>query len=189
MRIELVSVAISGLTFAVIAATAIAATIQLRHMRANNELSALMTLLDDWKGDDLQRWFRFVRIELPEKLKDPAFLDDLRRETVDRTNHPELNMCDFWEQVGTYVRFGLINKDALLSIAGYTVKNIYESVQPCIAAIRESEGDSLYENFELLATLGALYQRRYPNGRYPQDIPRYKALTLKLREPLKRDVT
>jgi hypothetical protein len=184
MRIELLSLAISGLTFIVIAVTAVAATVQLRHMRANNELSALMTLLDDWKGDDLQGWFRFVRIELPERLRDPSFLDDLRRPAVDRAVHPELNMCDFWEQVGTYVRFGLITKEPLLSIAGYTVKNIYESVQPCIEAIRESEGDSLYENFELLAALGALYQHRYRDGRYPSDVPRYRALPAKVREPL-----
>lgn len=189
MRIELLSVAISALTFLVIAVTAAAATVQLRHMRANNDLSALMTLLDDWKSDDVQRWFRFVMIELPEKLKEFGFLDDLRGNAVDRTVHPELNMCDFWEQIGTYVRFGLINREALLSIAGYTVKNIYDSVQPCIEAIRQTEGDSLYENFELLAALGALYQHRYPDGRYPKDVPRYAALPMAVREPLRAAAT
>jgi hypothetical protein len=77
MPIEILNTAFAGLTFAVIAGTAITAVVQLRHLRASNQISALVTLLEDWKHPDMQAWVHFVRTELPQKTKDPAFMESL----------------------------------------------------------------------------------------------------------------
>ncbi|MBV9332771.1 MAG: hypothetical protein JO146_02065, partial [Candidatus Eremiobacteraeota bacterium] len=97
MSLELWNTLFAGGTFVVITATAIAATVQLRHLRASNQLVALTTVLSDWQRPQLQEWLRFARWEIADKLKDPEFVASLR--TPDRTKHPELLLADYFEVV------------------------------------------------------------------------------------------
>jgi len=43
----------------------------------------------------MQAWVRFVRKELPERLKDPAYLESLDAGLADRTGHAWLHLCDY----------------------------------------------------------------------------------------------
>src|SRR5271170_2341992 len=60
-------------TFFVIAATAIAAIVQLRHMRGGNQIAALTELRSSQETPRYVRALHFVYGELPKKLQDPAF--------------------------------------------------------------------------------------------------------------------
>lgn len=178
MTLEALNTVFAGLTFAVIAATAIAATVQLRHMRASNQMSALIAVLEDWRTPELQAWVHFVRRELAEKLQDPAFVADLHERRPDRSVHLELQLCDYFEQLGSYFKNGLLDLRSYLDVSAYTVEDLYRHVQPVIEKMRETRGMSLYENFEYLAVQGALWNTRNPGGTYPAGLPRFTALQL-----------
>lgn len=176
MTLEALNTLFAGLTFAVIAVTAVTATVQLRHMRASNQMAALIAVLEDWKTPELQSWVHFVRRELAGKLSDPAFLAGVAEPRPDRQVHVELQLCDYFEQLGSYFKYGLLDAQSYLDVGAYTVQDLYQRVQPVIEKMRESRGASLYENFEYLAVRGALWARRHPSGTYPHGLPRYKDL-------------
>ncbi len=73
MSLELVNTFATLGTFVVIAATAIAAVVQLRHMRGSNQITALNELRETMETPDFQATSHFVGSELPAKLRDPAF--------------------------------------------------------------------------------------------------------------------
>lgn len=177
MPLEALNTAFAGLTFAVIAVTAIAATIQLRHLRSSNQITAMMRLLEDWRQPEFQQWIQFVRRDLPEKVRDPQFMASLADPRPDRTVHPELHVCDYFEQIGSYFKYGMLDKKSYLDVACYTVSDSYRIAKPCIDRMRELRGPSLYENFEYLAVQGALWLKRHPNGAYPRGLQRFGDLT------------
>ncbi len=73
MSLELVNTLATLGTFVVIAATAIAALVQLRHARSSNQIEALAEINDRRDSPEMQASQRFVSHDLGEKLKDAAF--------------------------------------------------------------------------------------------------------------------
>src|SRR5712692_8555806 len=114
MSTELWSTIFAGATFAVIAATAVAALIQLRHLRASNQLTALLTLMQLWNTPDLQEHIGYMRGEMMQKMKEPSFLDEFAKGPVSRAEHPEILIADFWEQVGAFMKYGLMDEQSWL---------------------------------------------------------------------------
>ncbi|HEY4441059.1 MAG TPA: hypothetical protein VGN14_11440 [Candidatus Elarobacter sp.] len=166
---------VSTVTLIVIAATAFIGLRQVRHLRGQNSLTALLQVLEDWRDPQLTAWVAYVRNELPERLKDPAYLAELEG-TVDRGRHPELNVCDWYEQLGSYVKFGLLDERTTLDVACGPVVHLWERIEPCIERMRLTRGPSLYENFEYLAVRAVLYSRAHPHGTYPATTPRFSEL-------------
>jgi hypothetical protein len=173
MPLEALNTAFAGLTVAVIAVTAIAATIQLRHLRSSNQISALIRVLEDWKQPEFQEWIQFVRRDLPAKLQDPQFMEGLNEVRPDRSVHRELHVCDYFEQLGSYFKYGMLDLASFLDVACFTVSDAYRNTAPVIEKMREQRGPSLYENFEYLAVQGALWIKRHPNGTYPRGVPHF----------------
>jgi hypothetical protein len=172
---EVLSAIFSGLTLLVFVVTAIAAIVQLRHLRSNTSLQGLTMVLQDWQKPEMQAWIRYIRRELPEKLKDPAFLEEFQG-PMDRLSHPELHVCDYWEQCGTYLKYGLIDRETFLDSGGATIMSLWSILFPAIAKMRETRGLATYENFEYLAVLGKQWNDAHPNGAYPADLPRWQDL-------------
>src|SRR3981081_1671977 len=90
---------VSTVTLLVVAGAAIAALRQIRQLRAQTTLAGMLKVLDDWRDPEFQRLLSYVRHELPEKVKDPEFLDDLDH-NLDQAKHPELAICSWYEQIG-----------------------------------------------------------------------------------------
>jgi hypothetical protein len=177
MTLEAINTAFAGATFVVIGATAIAAVVQLRHLRASNQINALLTILQDWQKPEMQAWVRFVRKELPERLKDPAYLESLDAGLADRTEHAWLHLCDYFEQLGTYVKYGLVDRRSLLDISSANVLGFYRTLRPLIERVRVIGGSNApFENFEYLAVLGFEWTKRHPRGTYPAGRPRFGEL-------------
>lgn len=172
MSFELWSTVFAGATFLVIAATAIAALIQLRHLRASNQLNGLLTMLRLWHDPQMQQWFDFVRDDLEGKMKDAQFRDDLRRPYIDRRKHIELHVCDYWEQVGSYIKYGLLDQQSFLDVTCSTINSFWQLLWPVINIMRETRGPSLYDNFEYIAVCGRLWIAKNPRGAYPRGVPR-----------------
>ena len=172
MPIELVGIAINALTFIVVAVTAAAATIQLRHLRASNQLSGLLTILHYSQDDREQERRNFVLRDLETRLQDADFRKSLEQHPVDPQIHKELHVCDFFEQIGNYMKRGLIDEDAYLDTACDFVDAMWRKLEPAIAIMRRTRDNSLYDNFEYLVVRSRAWLARHPNGAYPYNAPR-----------------
>jgi len=177
MTLEALNTLFAGATFCVIAATAIAAVVQLRHLRATNQLSALVTILQDWQKPQMQAWVRFVREEMPDRLEDREYLGSLGDKRADRDLHPWLHLCDYYEQLGAYIKFGLVDRRSFLDLGGANVVDFYRTMRPAIERARVLRGsDAAFENFEYLAVISLQWLKRHPQGTYPAGAPRFSEL-------------
>ena len=176
MTPEYVGIILSAATLVVIAATATAAIVQLRHLRASNQLSALLEILNQWNQPAFQEAYTYFAHEFPKRLQDAEYVARVVGGDIDRGTHPELLIMDFWEQVGAYAKAGLVDESILLDIIASQVSRAYRTAQPMIEAIRSVGGPSAMENFEYLAVKAKRWIRAYPNGSYPPGLPRMKDL-------------
>ena len=178
MSPEVWSTIFAGATFVVIAATAIAALIQLRHLRASNQLNTLLTLMRMWQAPDLQEHMGYVRSELPRKFKDPDFMAAYAADSISRSEHRELLVADYWEQVGSFMKFGLMDEESWIDVAGAQVYAMWQLLEPIIKAMREVRGPTAFDNFEYAAVRARLWFEKHPDGTYPRGTPRMEQLTV-----------
>jgi len=86
---DVLNASVQVATLLVFGGTAVAALAQIRHLRASNELDALLRITEQLRADELQAAFRYVETELESKLADPAYRAELgRRGFVDARTHP-----------------------------------------------------------------------------------------------------
>jgi hypothetical protein len=174
MTVEVWSAIFSGLTLVVFIVTAVAAIVQLRHLRANTSLSGTVNLMQDWQKPQFHEWISYLHGEFPQKMKDPSYVERFRSgATVERLQHPELQIADYYEQCGTLLKHGLLDRDVFMDIACYMVADFWRRLEPLITIMRERRGPTLYENFEYLAVSGEMWQRDHPDGLYPKNVPRW----------------
>ena len=160
-------------TFLVIAATAIAAFIQLRHIHGANQLAGLLHLTEAWRGDMFQSANTFIREELPARLRDPAFRAQLAGPDPDRRNHPELFIADMLEQTGSYIKYGMIDGEQFLDLTSSYIIHTWDNLKEVVLLRRAaSGGNAMYENLEYLAVRAQDFENRFPNGNYPRGIRR-----------------
>jgi hypothetical protein len=178
MSTENIGVILSAATLVVIAATAVAAIVQLRHLRASNQVNAFFSIMTQWNSPALQAAYAdFIRT-IAAKLADPEYVKSLRSPgSLDRAGHPEFLIFDFWEQVGTFAKHGLIEEAILLDITSSQVSNAWRRGEPAISIVREHTGPATFENFEYMAMRAAMWQKRYPDGTYPRGLPRMHELS------------
>jgi len=176
MSPEIWSAIFAGATFVVIAATAIAALIQLRHLRASNQLNTLLTLMRMWQAPDLQEHMGYVRGELQGKFKDPEFMAAYAAGSLSRSEHRELLVGDFFEQVGSFMKLGLMDEESWLDVAGVQVYIMWQLLAPVIQAIRDVRGPTAFDNFEYGAVRAKLWSEKHPQGTYPSATPRMEQL-------------
>jgi hypothetical protein len=158
-------------TFLVILATAIAAIIQLQHLRVNNQLQALLAILRMPYDPELSSAFDFVLGDFAKRMRDPEFRSGLTQLTApDRRIHKELRVCDYYERLGSCIKFGLIAEE--LYFDNSTPERFWNILEPGIALYRQNRGPTAYENFEYLVIRSNEWDRRHPNGNLPPGIQR-----------------
>ncbi len=153
--------------------TAAAALLQIRHLRASNELDALLRITEQLRGNELQDAFKYVQTELDAKVADTDYRRELsRRGFVDSNRHPEMNVCNWFNEVGTLVKNRLIDESTFLDLFSRLVTYYWMRLSPVIALLRRERGSGQYENFEYLAMLAARWQAKHPDGAYPRGAKR-----------------
>jgi hypothetical protein len=172
MSFEIINAMVGILTMIVIAVTAIAALQQLRHLRASNQLTGLLKVLDIQQEHVFRESAHFVRSELAEKMNDPDFRSGLEKPAPDLTVHKELWLCGYFEQMGNYVKYDLIGEEAFLDQACDVVITYWKLLSPAIEVVRSVRGPSIFDNFEYLVARADRWVSKYPDGNYPRDVPR-----------------
>ena len=171
MSVEMWSTIASVGTFVVITATAIAAFVQLRHIRRANELAGLLSTFAMLQDPSVREMVNYVRHALPERMKDADFRASLLEIPVDRRNHPELYLCDMYNHIGSFVRNGLIDEHIYLQTEWYNVSLYWGLLGEVIEHSRQNR-PFLFENFEWLAARTQRWIGEHPHGDYPTDQPR-----------------
>lgn len=77
-------------TLLVITVSAIAALIQLRHIRSANQLAGVLRYTEWWESPQMQSAIKYVNEELAARLRDPEYRGELLRNVASRSGHPEL---------------------------------------------------------------------------------------------------
>lgn len=175
MSLELLNTLAALGSFVVFAATAIAALIQIRHLRASNELDAFLHLSDALRKPELGEALRFVQTDLATKLEDPTYRAELAHiGFIDARVHREMDACNWFNEVGSLVKHRLVEERTFLDLFARLVTYYWGKLEPVVAILRRERGASQYENFEYLAGLAEKWRAKHPEGDYPAHVPRRK---------------
>jgi hypothetical protein len=160
-------------TFVVIAASAIAALMQLRHMRGSNQIIALNEVRETIESPAFQAAERFVVQELPQRLDDPGAREALLTPLFPSEYQPARMVANFFESFGAMVKNGIIDQEIACDLWGGVAIRAWDSLAPLTANRRGILGQSaLWENFEYLTVLSKRYLEKHPDGAYPKGIER-----------------
>ncbi len=155
-------------TVIVIGASAIAALVQLRHMRASNQLEAVLTLERDFRSSAVQEALRYVQAHLPTRLEEPQYRGEL--EALGFINvevHPELTACNWFNEMGTLLKHGLISEATFMDLFARLIRYYWKALSPAIAIMRRKRGSGQYHDFEYLSIRAEAWLQRYPQGFFP----------------------
>jgi hypothetical protein len=177
MSLELVNTLATFGTFLVIAATAIAAVVQLRHARSSNHIAALNEIRETVETPDFQAAQHFVMSELPAKVQDAAFRYQFEKPTA-RTDETRLligkvnAIGNFYEGMGVLVRTGLVDRELVMQMWADTLINSWERLTPFTVLGRRRAGIAVWENFEYLTVLAQDWIAAHAKGTYPPGVRR-----------------
>lgn len=158
-------------TLLVIGATAIAAVIQLRHMRASNQLEGLLSVLARVEDANFNTWLTETQRQLPEMLANGAYVQSVIDNTFDRSV-AWLQLGNSYDWVGSLVKNRLIPVDAFLDVYSFRVIQAWELMIPIVVLARYPDSSGIWENFEYLYVQAQAWWTMHGGGNYPKHVPR-----------------
>jgi hypothetical protein len=162
-------------TFVVIAASAMAALFQLRHMRGSNEIAALTELRETIESPQFQARFRELLGPFQDRMNDPAFrrivMSEKRLSGIEEFQSA-INVGNFFENAGVLVKHRIVDADLFCDLWGSNVVGAWSALEHLIANRRLVTGSYLYENFEYLVLVSERFAAKYPNGTLPLRLER-----------------
>jgi hypothetical protein len=172
MSLEVLSTAASVGTFIVIAATAIAAIVQLRHLRTSNQLAGLLNILGRSEDPIFSEWRDETKKIANERINDPAFRYALEHGDYNRRTSPWMHLYNWYDYVGSLVKQGLVPQEAVMDSYATVLVNDWRTGQDIIAITRRRLGPGIWENFEYLAWLGKKWLEFHEGSAYPRNAQR-----------------
>lgn len=161
-------------TAVVIAASAAAALIQIRHMRKGNEIELMQKWTEAIESPEFEQARSFILNDLQRMLADPH---RMRALSWDNALPPELlpmrAVCNHFESVGAFIKLGSVDPHVACELWSYVVLQCWRGIAPFAAMARKHAGtDAIWENFEYLAVLAERYIAAHPDGTYPPGVRR-----------------
>lgn len=185
MNWEAVAAVSTAFTGLVILATALAAVREVRigaeHARATREQLEHLRKATQFEGalavfSELDTPFQtdarhFVQFDLADRLKDERFREDVARIAgADELEHKELTVLRCFERIGTYVRKGWVDGDAVYAAASGRVTVTWHALEQVVAIHRDVAGPGFWENYERLYRECKNWQHRH--GFHADDLER-----------------
>jgi hypothetical protein len=171
MSWEALTAIASLITAAVIAATAIIAVVQIRHLRTANQLSAALSLYAEMDSADFRRARTFVQTELAERMQDPVFREQLSSGKFDRDTHLEIRVGNYWEKFGLLLRTGLLDRTLFLDWGSPSCLNDWRTLRDVTRTIR-IQTPEVWRDFEYLARVSAVHLDSIQ--RHPMQQPKWR---------------
>jgi hypothetical protein len=164
-------------TFLVIAATAVAAIIQLRHLSGSNQISVLNELRQTYENAQFQEARSFVRGQITAHINDKSFRHQLHN-PAERTPENRAavtkmgTVANVYEGMGALVRTGMIDPRLVFQLWGSGIVADWAMLAPYTAMMRGRKGRQIFEHFEYLTVLAQDWLAANPDGSYPKGMRR-----------------
>ena len=183
MSLETLSAFASVLTVLIVGATAIAALVQLRHLRAGNQINAVLTIGDKFLEPQFTEARELVRTGAGPALEDPRFRDSViaraRGESLAHVSAEQLAILaainrvgNMYEEVGCLVKNGVVDEWLLLDEYVTQVVGTWTRLEPYLALTREAANDiGIWDNFEYLTVRARAFLAEHLTT-YPKGTPR-----------------
>ena len=184
MSLELVNTFGTLLTVAIIAATAIAAMVQLRHLRAGNQINAMLSIGSQIDAKEFRGALVVVQQELEAALEDHAYREfmlafqrGLPVPTVPQKYHDLLDAVrlvgNTYEELGILLKNDIVDKNLFLDRYAWVVQRAWNRLSRSAAFTRAILGnDAIWENFEYLTVLAEDWRQEHREGAYPVGVRR-----------------
>jgi len=159
-------------TLVVIASTAIAALLQLRHMRSSNQIAAVTEMRETLESERFRLARRFVVEQVPKLLADPAERNKLRGEVFPSELDAVRDLANFFETLGVFVKLGIVDGVLVTDLYDGVVFGYWKQLEPVIMIRREVSNRGLWANFEYLAVICEKSLSKTHGDHYPRGIGR-----------------
>jgi len=183
MSLELLNTVGTLTTIVIVAATAIAALVQLRHLRAGNQINAMLTIGEELGSKEFRDASQLLSQKMSAAMDDPAFREF--NNAVDRGDFPSnpnpghvelrtaaLLVGNAFEELGILVKHGIVDKDVFLDRWRNVVVRNWTRLESSTALGRAATGqDAMWENFEYLAVISEDWMKHHASA-YPTGVRR-----------------
>jgi hypothetical protein len=173
VMLEIVNTSATVATLVVLACAAVAAMIQLSHIRAANQLAAFMAINGPGQTPAMLDHLDFIYQKLPSLIQsDPHYVRRFAEGTAPLKDSPLL--VAFWfDQIGIVLREKLVSPDVIFQgSSAYATLRCWQVMYPLIEATR-TRAPSAFLHFEYVAVRAKLWVAAHPNGDYPKGVPRW----------------
>ena len=163
-------------TVVIVAATAAAALVQLRHLRAGNQISAMLSIGERFQASPFIDARSILTNMLPAALEDQAFRDYTAALTRGvPVAHPDPQYVDLrraaiyvgnaYEELGILVKNDVADRRLFLDRFSWVITRDWELLERFLAYTRAvADNPSLFEHFEFLYILATQWERDYPTS-------------------------
>lgn len=164
---------------AVIAATAIAALIQIRHLRTGNAINAMLTLRSNFSDAQFSDAMDVLRgSSLANALRDPSFRAFIARrapapsDDAAKLYRAFVHVSNWYEVLGAMVLQNVVTMRAVGDTYASVVDYAWTLCEPAIIYMRAVLHDeAVFESFEYLTVRSRQWMHDHPSV-YPPDVPR-----------------
>ena len=180
MSLELINTLGTVTTVVIVAAAATAALVQLRHLRAGNQINAMLSIGNQFDAKEFRDALTLVQHKLDSALEDPAYREyvlavarQLPLPTVSREYHELADAArlvgNTYEELGILVKNGIIDRNIFLDRYCWVIIRAWNRTKRGLAWTRAITGNNaIWENFEYLTVLSQDFMRsggsKYPKG-------------------------
>jgi len=160
-------------TFVVIAASAIAALIQMRHMRSANQISLFTSYNTEFDSPEFTAAFAFVRTQLSGYVFSPDELDALAVGVYSEPLRAARSIGNFFEDMGSFVLTGVLHENIVCNLYSQNVLDAWHAMAPITFFVRKHRDTAaIWENFEFLYICGLDWAKKHGDGNYPKHMRR-----------------
>jgi hypothetical protein len=186
MSLELLNTLASLLTVCIVAATAITALVQLQHLRASNQINAMLAIGEQLNTKSLTDALTLVRDRLPAMVDDPKYraynarADRGEEEEIvpefEEVRQAAILIGNSYEELGILVKQGIVDTQMFLDRYSWVILRRWKLLDRSLVDARDDTGQPFWENFEYLAVLSEDWMREHPS-QYPNGMRRMRLPT------------
>lgn len=126
-------------------------TQQLDHLRRATQLEGVMRIVHDIDSPQNRESQFFISQELAAKMQDEEFRRGVALAgRADLTVHKEMHLMRFFETLGAYVKYGLIDGDIVYDLMLPRILGIWGAVAEVVPIQRQAISPRMWENYEWL---------------------------------------
>src|SRR5579864_5421158 len=150
MTWEAITAITSAITTGVLVVTVIMARRQIQMLRRSTQLDGLIRILAELDDPKLLESYRFAVGQLDEKMRDPVFRQAVIDGKTDESIHCYLPILRFFEKVGAFVKFELLDPETVYCQAGSPAVKTWNALREVVAYDRARGGPGIWDGFEVL---------------------------------------